>query len=293
MAIKTTQEAPDVDDAAEDSDVDSDALDDEQDDGKVFSEQEVNTREKKLRQSYQKRLAAEKKKLEKAQADALAKFEEFESKMAALEEKLSVQQQATEDADTQAEADESKRMEKKFLAQLESLESKYQTQVDALQTRLQAAEAREKAAEQNRREADRDAQLQAALSDIGVVDSRGGVRYHLPQISWHDDLGEWQYETDDGDHIGIREAVSQFTPDYLKAAKVRSGTGSNQAGGANVPKSGKRKQLDMEMAKLEDMQKEVEKIHRETGRFRTDLVVKFQQQQRKVASLKEELTGTE
>lgn len=247
----------------------------------TLTKEEVDAREKKLRQSYQKR----EKKLKAESQASQTKLQELESKLAAFEEQLAAANTPPEEPEAKTEED--KRLQA-VQARLDKIQAANEARIAEMQKKLEDAERREQEAAEARRVADRDQKLVKAIADVGTTNMKFAKAGLLPQISWDDVSDTWVYETEDGEVVSIEEGVQRELPEHLRAAKVRSGVGTSQSGG-NQPKKATQRKLEAAEAELAEMKRKISERHGSEGRINNQAIADFQRKSREVATLKAEL----
>lgn len=136
--------------------------------------------------------------------------------------------------------------------QIELLTKQHTRVVENLNNKIVKLEADLVTEKTRRRETIRDKDLGDALQDARCTDMTAGRRYFLPVIEL-DETGEnWVFKTKSGNHVSIKEGVTEELPAYLRPPAMEGG-GSGVRQGDPSGKGTKAKKLEAEKTKLEEL----------------------------------------
>ena len=266
MADTVTEETQEQ---TEDTSTEGEGEDTGSEEQEVLPLSEVNSREKKLRESYERKLKRAKKEQEKSAEKHETQINELKAQLEDLQKG-----QSADPVEEPEEAAEEKKQEDDLQKRLQLLEERSKRKEDQLQKQIQkiqeeadrkVQEAQSQAEERERklRETEMERQLESAIAKVGVIDRKMAYRFFKPQVEWDELESQWAYKTESGDLVPIEEGVASECPPSLKSTSLKSGAGSHQTS-PPAEKSSTDKQIEEKKKQIAELQKSYRGHHDDT-----------------------------
>lgn len=171
--------------------------------------------------------------------------------------------------------------------QLELIQKKHEREREEMLHKIGLLEQDRDTERKQRRQVERDRQIDDALLLAGVADSAkvAAARYFLPNIEWDEVDACWMFKTRGGNLVSIAEGVAEEMPDFFKAPRTNRG-GAGTTNGTPPRKAAVQKELETAQAKLKELQDTVKRQPQNNGALQS-----YNRHKRVVADLERKLTS--